>query len=91
MALDIHVVAEREDDGLDLCSEFTSGGQDKGLGLPHSDVDRLEDGDGERGSFTSARLRLGNNIAPLGDGENGTLLDSGWFFEVCMSSSSDLR
>ena len=82
VALDVHVVAEREDDGLDLRRKFAGGGEHERLRLAHGDVDGLQDGNREGRGFTGTRLGLGNDIAALGDGENGALLDGRRLFEV---------
>jgi hypothetical protein len=82
MALDVHVVTKCQHNGLDLGCEFAGGGEDEGLGFADSDIDGLEDGNGECGSFTGTRLGLGDDVAALGDGEDGALLDRRGFFKV---------
>jgi len=82
VTLYVHVVAQCEDNGLNLRCKFAGGREDDCLGLSHGDVDRLEHGDGDGGGFTSARLSLGDDISTLGYGENSTLLDCGGLFKV---------
>ena len=83
VTLHVHIVAQSEDDGLDLRREFASGGEDERLGLSDGDVDGLQHGDGEGGSFTRAGLGLGDDIATLGYRKNSTLLDRGGLFKIC--------
>jgi len=82
MALHVHVIAERENNLLNLRGELPRRREDEGLGVAEGDIDRLEDADGERGRFTRAGLSLCDNIAALSDGHDGPLLDSGRFLEV---------
>ncbi len=82
VTLHIHVVAQSKDDRLDLGGQFTCGGEDEGLCLPNRDVDGLQDGDREGGSFTSSGLCLRDDIPSLDNGQYGTLLDSGRLFKV---------
>jgi hypothetical protein len=58
VALDVHVVAEGEDDGLDLGRQLAGRGEDEGLGLAGADVDGLEDGDGKGGRLARPGLGL---------------------------------
>ena len=74
MTLDVHVVAQCKNDGLDLRRKFPRGREDECLRLSDSDVDGLEHGDGECGGFTGARLGLSDDIPALCYGEYGTLL-----------------
>lgn len=69
------MLAEGDDNRLDLLSELTGGGQDEGLGLLQLAVDLLEDADGEGGGLAGTRLGLGDHITITGDGDDGTLLD----------------
>lgn len=62
VALNVHEVADGNDDLLDLLSKLTGGGEDEGLALLDVGVDLLEDGDGEGGSLASTGLSLGNDI-----------------------------
>jgi hypothetical protein len=45
-ALDVHVVAESDEDLVDLLSQLAGRGEDESLDLLQVDVDRLEDRDG---------------------------------------------
>jgi hypothetical protein len=85
VARHVHVVAQRENDALRLDRQFTGGREDQRLGLADIAVDRLEGGDRERGSLTGTGLRLGNDVAAAGDGEDGTLLDGRGLFKVYIS------
>lgn len=82
MALDIHVVAEGEDDALDLGRQLARRRKDKGLRLTNRGVDRLESRNRERGSFSSSGLGLGNDVAARDDGQNRPLLDGRRLLEV---------
>ncbi len=62
MALDVHEVANSDDNLLDLLSQFTGGGEDQGLALLDVGVELLENRDGESGSLSGTRLSLRNNI-----------------------------
>ena len=75
VALDVHEVANSDNDLLDLLSQFTGGGEDQSLALLHSGVDLLENGNGESSRLASTRLGLGNHVVTLNDGHDGTLLD----------------
>jgi hypothetical protein len=70
MTFDIHEVADRDHDLLDLLSEFTGRGKDQSLACLEVGVNLLEGGDREGSSFSSARLCLRNHVAPLDDGHN---------------------
>lgn len=63
VALDVHVVSEGEDDALDLGGQFSSGGEDEGLGLSDGGVDRLEGRDREGRGLSGSRLSLGDNVS----------------------------
>ena len=62
MALNIHEVANGDDDLLDLLSQLAGRGQDEGLALLQVGIDLLQDRDGEGGRLASTRLGLGNDI-----------------------------
>ncbi|EPE06346.1 hypothetical protein F503_02474 [Ophiostoma piceae UAMH 11346] len=76
VALDVHEVADGDNDLLDLLGQLAGGGEDQGLALLDVGVDLLQHGDGEGGSLASTGLGLGNDIVALDDGHDGTLLDS---------------
>ncbi len=63
MGVDVHEVANGDDDLLNLLSQLTGGSKDKSLALLQLGVDVLKDRDGEGGSLASPRLGLGNNVA----------------------------
>jgi len=65
VALNVHEIADSDDNLLDLLSQFTGGGQDQGLALLDVGVKLLKDGDGESGGLSRSRLGLGNNIVTL--------------------------
>jgi hypothetical protein len=75
--LNVQEISKGDDDLLDLLREFSCGSKDQGLALLDIVVDLLEDTDGERGRLSRAGLGLGDDIAVLEDGHDGTLLDSG--------------
>lgn len=62
MALNLHKVANGDNDLLNLLGQLTGRRKDKSLALLDGGVDLLEDRDGEGGSLASTGLGLGNNI-----------------------------
>lgn len=88
MTRDVHVVTESENDGLDLYSQFPSGGQNQSLSLAQVGVDGLKHWDRKGGGFTRTRLGLGNNISTTDDGDDRTLLDGGRFLKVVSINSA---
>ena len=62
VALDLHEVANSDNDLLDLLSQLTGWGKDQSLACLDVWVDLLEDGDREGGSLTSTGLGLGDNV-----------------------------
>ena len=62
VALNVHEVADGNNDLLDLLSQLTSGSQDEGLALLQLRVDLLQNRDGEGGGLASTRLGLSDNI-----------------------------
>jgi hypothetical protein len=62
VALDVHEVADGDNDLLNLLRQLTGGGQDEGLALLDVRVDLLQDRDGERGGLASAGLGLSNDV-----------------------------
>ena len=83
VTLHVHVIAQREDDGLDLRREFAGGREDERLSLSDGDVDGLEHCDGESSGFTRTRLGLRDDIPTLRYRENSTLLNRGGLFKIC--------
>jgi hypothetical protein len=63
VGIDVHEVADSNNDLLDLLRKLTSGGKDESLALLELRVDVLENGDGEGGSLASTGLGLGDNVA----------------------------
>lgn len=66
MALNVHVVSQREHDRLDLGSQLSGGREDERLGVPDGGVDRLEHRDRECRRLTRSRLGLCDHV-PSGD------------------------
>jgi hypothetical protein len=62
VALDVHEVADGDNDLLNLLRQLTGGGQDEGLALLDVRVDLLQDRDGERGGLASTGLGLSNDV-----------------------------
>ena len=91
MALDVHVVAESDDDLLNLLGELTSGRKDERLGALDVGVELLEDGNGERSGLASTRLGLRDDVVALDDGHDGTLLDSGGTLKTRLTVSTGRR
>ena len=75
MALDTHVIPECNDHFLDLLGELPSRSEDERLCALDGQIELLENGDGERRGLASTRLGLRNDIVPLDDRDNRTLLD----------------
>lgn len=91
VALDVHVVAERHNDGLNLSSQFSGRGQNKRLRLANSGVDNLEHADRERRSLTSTRLGLSDGVTALADLDDGTRLDGrGRFVTVSVDTAEEV-
>lgn len=63
MAFNVHEVTDGDDDLLDLLSKLTRRSQDQSLALLKVQVDLLENGDREGGSFSGSGLCLSDNIA----------------------------
>jgi hypothetical protein len=82
VALNVHEVANSDNNFLNLLSKLTGGGKDQSLALLDVGVDLLENRDGESGGLSSTGLSLGNDIVALDDGHDGTLLDSGGTLET---------
>lgn len=82
VTLDIHIVTQSKDNGLDLSCQFTCRREHQCLGFPDSYVDGLENRDGEGCSFTGTGLCLSNDIPSLSYRENSALLDGGGFFKI---------
>lgn len=76
VALDVHEVADGDNDLLDLLGQLAGGSKDQGLALLHTGVDLLENGNGESSRLASTGLGLGDHIVTLDDGHDSTLLDS---------------
>jgi len=62
VALDLHEVADGDNDLLDLLSKLAGGSEDQGLAGLDAGVDLLEDGDGEGGGLAGTGLGLGDNV-----------------------------
>jgi len=75
MALDVHVVAESDDDLLNLRCKFAGWGEDERLGSFDRHVQSLKNGNGKGRSLASARLGLCDHVVALDYGDNGSLLN----------------
>ena len=75
MAFDIHVVAEGDDDLLDLLRKFAGWRKNERLGAFDSEIELLENGDGKGSGFARAGLGLCDHIMTLYHGDDGTLLN----------------
>lgn len=62
VALDLHEVANGDDDLLDLLSQLTSRGKNESLALLDVGIDLLQNRDGESSRLAGTGLGLGNNI-----------------------------
>ena len=63
MTLNIHEIANSNNNLLDLLSKLTSRRQNQSLALLQRQIDLLKDRNRECGRLSSTRLGLGNNIA----------------------------
>lgn len=86
VALNVHIISQRENDVLNLNGQFTSGREDQGLTFSDRRIDRLENRDTEGGGLTGTGLRLSDDIPTGNDRQNSSLLDSRGLFEVCMKN-----
>jgi hypothetical protein len=62
MALDVHEVADSDNDLLDLLGQLAGGCKDESLARLQVGVNLLKGGDGEGGSLAGTGLGLGDNI-----------------------------
>jgi hypothetical protein len=65
VALNVHEVTDGNDDLLNLLSQLTGWGEDKGLALLDIWVELLENGDGESSGLSGTRLSLSDNVVAL--------------------------
>jgi len=89
VAAGVEVVTKSNDDLLDLLSQLTSGSEDQSLSLEESEVELLEDANGESGSLSSSRLGLSDDVLALGEGEDGSLLDGRGLLETVGIDTSE--
>ena len=82
MTFYIHIVAEGDDDLLNLLSKLTGRCEDESLGAFNGEIEFLEDGDGKGCGLAGTGLGLSDNIVTLDDGDDRTLLDGGRTFET---------
>lgn len=82
MTLHVHIVAQGQDDALNLSRELPGRTQYEGLCIPQTGVNGLEHANGECGRLSRTRLSLSNDVPAADDGQNGSLLDGGGSFEV---------
>jgi hypothetical protein len=88
MAFDVHVVAESDNDLLNLLGKLTGRCEDESLGAFDGEVELLEDGDGKCCSFASTGLSLSDDIVTLDYRDDGSLLDSGRTLETIGEKNS---
>lgn len=62
VALNVHEIADSNDDLLDLLRQLTGGGEDKSLARLQVRVDLLQDGDREGSRLSGTGLGLRNDI-----------------------------
>ena len=62
VALNVHEVADGDDDLLDLLGQLAGGGEDEGLARLEVGVDLLQDRDGEGSGLSGTGLSLSNDI-----------------------------
>jgi hypothetical protein len=80
--VDLHVVAERAHELLNLGHKLACGGEDERLALVERQVQLLQHGDGERGRFAGTGVGLGDRVVALQQGHDGALLDGCRLFET---------
>ena len=91
MALNVHKIADGDNDLLDLLSQLTSRGKDESLALLDVAVDLLQSRDGESSGLASSGLGLGDGVATLADLDDGAGLDSrGGFITVGVDASKEV-
>jgi hypothetical protein len=83
VALNVHVVAQCEDDALDLGSELARRREDERLRFADRGVDRLERRDRKGGCLSGSGLGLSNDVPARDDGQDRPLLDGRRLLEVC--------
>ena len=82
VTFDVHVVAESNDDLLNLLSKLGGRCEDENLGAFDREVEFLNSGDGEGCGLANTRLSLSDNILTLDDGEDRTSLEDGRTLET---------
>ena len=82
VAFDVHVVAEGNDDLLNLLSKLGGRCEDENLGAFNREVELLKGGDGEGCGLANIRRCLSNDIVALDDGEDRTSLEGGRTLET---------
>ena len=80
VALNVHEVANGDNDLLDLLGKLASGGEDKSLAGLEGGVDLLENGDGEGSGLASTGLGLSNDIVTFGESQRELTT----FFSSCV-------
>jgi hypothetical protein len=75
VAFDVHIVAEGDDDLLNLLCKFAGWGEDERLGSFDRHVQSLENGNGKGRSLAGARLGLCDHVVALDYGDDGSLLN----------------
>jgi len=91
VTFNVHIVAESNDDLLNLLSKLASRGEDESLGGLDREVELLEDGDGEGCGLASAGLSLSDDIVALDDRDDRTLLNGGRTLETIGEKTSGNR
>lgn len=76
VAFHVNQVANSDNDLLNMLSKLASRGQNERLALLNRGVDLLENRNRESSCLSSTRRSLGNYVAALDDGHDGTLLKS---------------
>ena len=89
VTLHIHVISKGQHDLLDLDGQLPGGGETEDLGLPHSGVNALENGAGERSGLSCSGLSLSDDITTLHNGLDSSLLDGGGLLESVGINSSE--
>ena len=89
MTLDIHIIAEGDDDLLDLLRKLTGRCENESLCSFDANIDFLENGYRESSGFASSGLSLSDDIVAFNYGNDGALLDSGRAFETKQDGRDD--
>jgi hypothetical protein len=90
VAFDIHVVAESDDDLLNLLNALAGRREDKSLCTPDREVEFLKDRNGEGRNLASTGLGLSDDVVALDDRDDRALLDDRGTLETMGEKTSEI-